>query len=224
MYNGQFITNRIIFFPFHFYGPSLKCFHTRSRLPAASWHNKYHKFAQTSIYPTECTVNKSELPARRLRIHVHVCICPWFACEHYGPRLEFQLSVESFVPLFVFLYNYLRVNNHSPHTHTHTRVTHSQLMTASTQRESELKAQLLSVQEAVQRQLTWVSSELEETRVQLEQQEREAGSQRAELEGRVAMVTRQLESEREDWTKSESQLKTVCCTWCRNYWHQAHST
>ncbi len=85
-------------------------------------------------------------------------------------------------------------------------------MTASTQRESELKAQLLSVQEAVQTQLAGVSGELEETRVQLEQQEREAGSQRAELEGRVAMVTRQLESEREDWTKSESQLKTVCCT------------
>ena len=83
-------------------------------------------------------------------------------------------------------------------------------MTASTQREGELKAQLSSVQEAVQRQLAGVSDQLEETRVRLEQQEREAGSQRAELEGRVAMVTGQLDSEREDWSKSESQLKTVC--------------
>ena len=55
-------------------------------------------------------------------------------------------------------------------------------------------------------------TQLEQTRGELERREKEMAEQRAELEGRVAMVTRQLESGREEWTKKESDLKTVSCS------------
>ncbi len=35
------------------------------------------------------------------------------------------------------------------------------------------------------------------------------GEQRAELEGQVAMITRQLDTEREEWSQSKSQYNTV---------------
>ncbi len=83
------------------------------------------------------------------------------------------------------------------------------MVTSSSQHEAEFKVQLSSVQEAAQRQLGVVTTQLDETRSLLEQQEKWAGQERAELEGQVATVTRELETEREEWTQSETQLKAV---------------